>query len=101
MSNADGRQNGAEKAEQHLMLSYIYVSSVALVTVDKAMRMSLDDGNGSTFLYRKIHDATQKLTSYMDEEIGFPLVGRPDYDKLAPLFFDKFIKLADEEFARL
>ncbi len=63
-----------------------------------------DDGwvEYGTMVYTYIHDATQKLTDYMDEVIGFPLENkRPDYDTLAPKFFEEFIRLADLEWDRI
>jgi len=44
--------------------------------------------------YMAVHTETQRLTDYMDEVIGFPLSGRPDYDTLAPAFFKRFHTLA-------
>lgn len=44
--------------------------------------------------YQAVHDATQALTDHLDEAIGFPLEGRPDYGTLAPLFLERFHTLA-------
>lgn len=33
-------------------------------------------------------------SEHRDQVIGFPVVGRPDYDTLEPLFFEKFHVLA-------
>ena len=91
MSNADGRQNGGEKAMYHIELCTFYVAAVRGVD-DLAMvrrgAESLEDD------FQAVHDCTQELTSYLDEAIGFPLKGRPDYDALAPLFFERFHSLA-------
>ena len=110
MSNTAGRESGFEKAEQHLHLSYIYVASqMGIVDPDGATRVMVGKKtheNGweehGTMAYTYIHDATQELTDYMDEVIGFPVDDpRPDYDTLAPKFFEEFIRLADLEWARL
>lgn len=87
MSNAEGRYNGGEKAERHLEMSYFYVAAVKGVEVERA-RLDHHD------LYMAVHDTTQELTDYLDEVIGFPLKGRPDYDDLAPKFFEHFHRLA-------
>lgn len=88
MSCADGRWDGAEKAQRHQNLCRMYIASVKGCEVDQALMLHYDYWNA-------IHEKTQELTSCMDDRIGFPLHGRPDYDKLAPLFFDEFIRLAD------
>lgn len=89
MSNADGRLDGAEKAHRHRQLCSFYVAVVFGIEEDEVHKefKTLD-------AYNKIHEETSELTDYMDEQIGFPLKGRPDYDKLVPLFFDKFHSLA-------
>lgn len=87
MSNADGRWDGAEKAARHLEMSYFYVAAVRGVEIDAARMHHHDE-------YMAVHDRTQALTENLDVEIGFPLVGRPDYEHLAPLFFEKFHDLA-------
>ena len=87
MSNADGRLDGAEKAHRHMNLCYFYVAVVRGREEDDLEVQCGDD-------FDAVHDKTQDLTSFMDEEIGFPLTGTPDYEKLAPLFFDKFHQLA-------
>jgi len=106
MANTAGREDGNEKATAHLRLSFIYVASrMGIVDVDGASRVMAGDkthDNGwvehGTMAYTYIHDATQELTGYMDEVIGFPLEdNRPDYDTLAPKFFEEFIRLADLE----
>lgn len=90
MSNAHGRQSGAEKAERHAELCKFYVAAVRGINdVDLVRRHHEDD-------YDKVHTKTQELTDYLDEVIGFPLDSAPDYDVLAPLFFDKFHQLALE-----
>lgn len=107
MSNAEGRLDGSEKAEQHIQMSYIYVASRQGTPIDCAPRIeynwSFKDGPVYTeFLYKKIHDATAEgLTDYMDEVIGFPITGRPEYNTLAPKFFKEFIRLADEAYAEV
>jgi len=110
MANTAGRLDGNEKADVHLRLSNIYVASqMGIVDADGAKRVmagakTRDDGwvQHGTMAYTYIHDATQKLTDYMDEVIGFPIDDtRPDYDALAPKFFEEFIRLADLEWKRL
>lgn len=100
--NTKGREDGAEKAEHHIQMSYIYVASRMGVSVENAARIQFSSVFSEN-LYRYIHDSTQALTSHMDEVIGFPLEEgvRPDYDTLAPLFFKEFIRIADEAFARV
>lgn len=87
MSNAEGRWDGAEKAQRHLEMSYFYVAAVKGVDLERVRLDHHDD-------YMAVHDATQEMTSNLDEAIGFPLRGRPDYDDLAPKFFEKFHALA-------
>jgi len=103
MVNTIGRLDGSEKADQHLRLSYIYVANrVGLVNPDGAFRVEVNNTHGK-MAWRIVHDATQELTDYMDEVIGFPLEEgvRPDYDELAPKFFDEFIRLADEAWDKI
>lgn len=87
MANAQGRWDGAEKAQRHRELCCFYV----------AAHVGLSDPDGALLCvseYQAVHEATQELTDRMDEVIGFPLSGRPDYDTLAPLFFERFHALA-------
>jgi hypothetical protein len=44
--------------------------------------------------YLLVHSATQRLTDRLDEAIGFPLVGQPDYELLVTRFFEQFHDLA-------
>lgn len=88
ISNADGRQDGAEKAQRHLELCQFYVAAVRGHGDPERVRREYEDD------FQAVHGATQKLTSYLDEAIGFPLTGRPDYDQLGPLFFEQFHELA-------
>ena len=94
MANTHGRCSGYDKATHHIQLSYIYVANRAgFVDIDRAPRLETTD---LKMVYTIIHDASQELTDYMDEVIGFPIDDpRPDYDTLAPKFFDEFIRLAD------
>ena len=88
ISNADGRQDGAEKAHRHQELCCFYV----------AVYFGLDDPDTvrrkHEAEYKAVHAKTQELTDYLDEIIRFPLQGRPDYRALIPLFFEKFHELA-------
>jgi len=106
--NTVGRENGAEKAEHHLQMSYIYVASRMGTSIDLASRISYNwSYKGGTvynsMLYKHIHDSTQELTNYMDEVIGFPLEEgvRPDYNELSIKFFNEFIRIADKAFAEV
>ena len=87
MSNADGREDGAKKAARHIELCSFYVAVFHGVEPDLVIGDYPDD-------FDAVHEATQELTSYLDERIGFPLKGRPDYDLLAPLFFEQFYAIA-------
>ena len=88
MSCADGREDGAEKALRHRELCAFYVAVVhGYADPDTDCREHED-------AYATAHTATQQLTDHMDEVIGFPLRGRPDYATLAPAFFKKFHALA-------
>jgi|JI10StandDraft_1071094.scaffolds.fasta_scaffold16637_12 hypothetical protein len=90
MANAEGRWNGAEKALRHRELCSFYVAFFhGHSDPEKAARQE----GGS---YAAVHTATQKLTDHLDEVIGFPLKGQPDYDKLAAAFFERFHALAME-----
>jgi len=87
MSNADGRWDGSEKASRHRNLVNTYVTGVTGCDTDNCF--------DHIEYWEAIHRTTQALTSHLDEVIDFPLFGRPDYDALAPEFFDKFIELCD------
>ncbi len=89
MSCADGRWNGAEKAERHDELCRLYVAVFRGVHTDKVRETHALD-------WSLVHDATQVLTDSMDDEIGFPITGMPDYDALAPKFFERFHTLATD-----
>ena len=94
MANTKGRESGGEKADNHINLSMIYVASVKFCDVDDAGQFSSEKGRH--LLYMTVHNKTQELTDFMDEFIGFPLEDtRPDYETLAPKFFEEFIRLAD------
>ena len=88
MSNADGRQDGAEKAHYHMELCKFYVAAVRGHADPDTVRREYEDD------FQAVHEKTQELTSYLDEAIGFPITGRPDYDTLKPLFFERFHELA-------
>lgn len=76
----------------------MYVASkVGILDIERAPRVH---NTNHSMMYNIIHDATQDLTSFLDEEIGFPLEDpRPDYSKFIPLFFSEFIRHADAEWA--
>lgn len=88
MSNADGRWDGFEKAQCHMTLCKFYVAVFHGLDVDD-LEVINDD-------YEAIHTATQQLTDNLDEMIGFPLKGRPEYDELAPKFFEIFHQIVME-----
>jgi len=88
MSNAHGRWDGAEKAQRHDEMCRFYVAAVRGVeSVDLVRRHHERD-------YQAVHTQTQALTDNLDTAIKFPLNEHPDYDALAPLFFDRFHDLA-------
>lgn len=88
MSCAHGRWDGAEKAMRHIELCTFYVGMhYGVGDVDEVRREYEDD-------FQRVHDVTQELTDNLDTEIGFPLKSRPDYEIMAPLFFEKFHALA-------
>jgi len=87
MSNADGRENGFEKAQRHRELCQFYIAAIrGLEEADEVLSIDED--------YIAVHGATQILTDNLDESIGFPLEGIPDYDKFATLFFEEFHRIA-------
>lgn len=100
MANTKGRLSSGEKADKHIILSNIYVCNRAgLIDTDGAHRVQTLDGD---FAWRIVHDATQELTDYLDEVIGFPLDNeRPDTFSFIRPFFDEFIRLADEAWDKL
>ncbi len=85
--NSEGRLDGAEKAERHSELCAFYVAVHKGCLPHDVMRMHFPD-------YRKVHEKTQELTDFLDEQIGFPIAGTPDYDDLIPKFFERFHDLA-------
>lgn len=87
MSNAYERWDGYEKALRHEELCKFYVAAVHGLDPDFVRRTHEKE-------YQAVHTITQQLTDHMDTQIGFPLVSRPDYDALVPLFFDRFHELA-------
>ena len=84
MSNAHGRWDGAEKAQKHTSMCNILVSVYTQQPLDEVSH---------TELWDIVHTTSQVLTDNLDTEIGFPLESRPDYNVLAPLFFERFIAL--------
>ncbi len=94
MSNAKGRWDGAQKAQAHITLCCFFIA------VERRCRVE-DVRVQHEATYQAVHRATQMLTDNLDEEIGFPLEEAPDYDRLAPLFFDRFEVLATQALRRL
>lgn len=90
MSNAEGRWDGAEKAQRHRELCQFYVAAVRGVSDPESVPVDFYDE------YVRVHDHTQQLTDNLDIEIGFPEKGRPDYERLEPKFFERFHALALE-----
>lgn len=90
MSNADGRWNGAEKAERHVILTQIFIQTRLGIEDYEDVNLGIHEE------FEIVHRGTQPLTSHLDEVIGFELEGRPSYETLVPKFFDKFIELADK-----
>lgn len=88
MSCAEGRWDGAEKAQRHDELCKFYVAVVRGLDSEDLVRRHHEDD------YQGVHSITQALTDNLDTEIHFPLTGRPDYEQLAPLFFERFHDLA-------
>ena len=88
MANTEGRLDGAEKAHRHLELCKTFIQAYFCCPEHEARRCYLDE-------YNEVHDHTQYLTDFMDEEIGFD-TNKPNYDKMAPLFFNRFIELAKQ-----
>jgi hypothetical protein len=88
MNNAEGRWDGALKAHNHIELCCFII---AAWTGEER-----DSVNTIHPLFHAVHEGTQELTGYLDEVIGFPLTGKPDYKYLAPKFFDVFYRMALE-----
>lgn len=84
---ANHRLDGAEKSDRHIYLCKVIISYYFAINLESVS--VIDDE------FDLVHQATKPLTDNLDLEIGFPLDGtRPDYERLVPLFFDKFTKLA-------
>ena len=92
MANSEGRLDGAEKAKRHIELCEFYVALHFGWSDPGSVQVQVD---GADELFQEIHKKTEeKLTDRMDEVIGFPIKGMPNYGKLAPLFFDVFHSVA-------
>lgn len=89
IANTEGRLNGVEKAETHMEMCKFYIACKYGIETSKVRRLYEDE-------FQNLHKATQELTSYLDEKIGFPIKGRPDYDELLPKFFEEFHKISVE-----
>lgn len=88
MSCSEGRLDGHEKAMRHHQLCAFYVA----VWFDHSdPDVAARDHDTA---YTTVHETTQQLTDFLDEVIGFPISGTPDYDRLVPLFFEAFHDLA-------
>jgi len=86
--NSPGRGDGFEKAERHREICRYFVSVLCDIDIEKV--------NTLTPEYKAVHTGTQKLTGYLDIEIGLPMDPEVDldYDTLEPKFFDRFYELA-------
>ena len=94
MANADGRWDGFEKAVRHRELCQFYVAvHRGWVEPDS---IPVDDPD-----FLAVHSATQQLTDRLDEALGFPLKGTPDYELFVPRFLDQFHGLAMSTLGRL
>lgn len=82
--------DGALKAHWHIELCKIVVATIQDVDPDNVFI-----GDDKT-LFARIHTETKELTDYLDDQIGFPFDRDPDYGRLIPRFFDKFLALAEE-----
>ena len=87
MANTEGRWDGAEKAQRHREMCQFYVAMYQGQSDPEAVPVSDPD-------CLRVHSTTQQLTDRLDEAIGFPLAGRPDYDLMAARFFERFHELA-------
>lgn len=89
MCNAHGRWDGAEKAERHNQMCSFYVAVWLGIEPDAVGKFPR-----AAHAFQTVRVATRELTDYLDERIDFPLAGTPDYDALAPKFFEQFHHLA-------
>jgi hypothetical protein len=87
-ANSEHHMNGALKAEVHMYLCDIFLAGFFGCEIDGAKREYYTR-------FDAIHKATAEFTDFLDIEIGFPSKGPVDYNKLAPLFFDKFFEIAN------
>ena len=86
LSHSDGRWDGSEKAQRHREMIQFYLAMQAGISDPEEIDVT-DAG------YKRLHDATRVVTDHLDEVIGFPLMGKPDYDRLVPLFFEAFHRI--------
>lgn len=93
MSCSEGSWSGANKALTHIEMCQFYVAVYRGIDPDRVRRYNEAD-------FKAVHTATQALTDHLDEEIGFPLMGKPDYDRLEPAFFERFHELATQQLRR-
>ena len=92
-SHAGCSWSSASKANAHEELCKFYVAVYRGIDPDRVRRYHED-------AYQAVHAATQALTDHLNEEIGFPLMGKPDYDRLEPAFFERFHELATQQLRR-
>ena len=101
MANTEGRYDNINKATLHATMCENWCKVV--LGIDKypsSDESFASHGEANIQVLRRIHDETRMVTSYLDTEIGFPIYDRnPDYDALAPLFFEKFLDVCESAMA--
>jgi len=109
LCNTRGREDGYEKAEAHKEMCQNFIAMTFMCEPDiawdferKHITRKFGDHKDHNYtfgegLYDFVHDHTQKLTSHLDT-IGMPteLGVMPDYEKLVPIFEERFFALATE-----
>lgn len=87
LSHEEGRWSGYEKAQRHREMLQFYIAMQTGVSDPE--KIDVTDAR-----YKLLHGATRVVTDHLDEVLGFPLQGKPDYDRLVPLFFEAFHRIA-------
>ncbi len=89
LSCSEKHGNGVLKATVHAELCAFYVAVFRdMDDLDAVRRHHESD-------YQAVRTATANdLTDCLEDKIGFPIRGRPDYHSLAPVFFDRFHEIA-------